>query len=53
MRMNKHEFLAGTSILGMVSLVGAVSSGTAEQIDGKSTSVFNVFTNHVGSILAS
>jgi polygalacturonase len=42
MRINKREFLAGTSILGMASLVGAVSGRATEQSDGRTASIFNV-----------
>jgi len=41
MRINKRDFLTGTSILGMGSLVGTVSSHAAGQNDSRTTSVFN------------
>ena len=41
MRINKRDFLAGTSILGMASLVGTVSSHAAGQNDSRTASVFN------------
>jgi hypothetical protein len=42
MPISKREFLAGTSIFGMASLVGGASSRAAEHNDSRTSSIFNV-----------